>query len=125
MYIRVNGNSSGIYNWSGVGLIGRSTYGSNIFQTSGGTSQTEITAGDWASNATAIMSGYLRITGAATAGEKTVDFAFGTTNGGGTGQGMNIAGGTISTTSTISSISIIEANATNFDAGTVFVYTSA
>jgi hypothetical protein len=125
VWLRVNSNSTGIYNFQGPYISAGSGYGASNFGIRGGNSQTEMEVAEWSDNPASIVSGYMLITGAATAGQKVVQFAFGASASGGTGQDLVWGGGVIDTTSTISSINITNANTANFDAGTIYVYTSA
>jgi hypothetical protein len=71
------------------------------------------------------VSGGLALTGGAAAGVKPFIFTgAGAASGGQTGQTTHSGQGIYSSASTISSVSIISSTG-NFDAGTIFVYTSA
>ena len=122
---RVNGLSTGIYNYAGPYVNCGSGYSANNFGIRGGNSEVRCTIGEWSDNASSTMSGWFRITGGATSGQKIIDFQTGATAGGGTGQDLVWGGGYIDTSATITSISIIQDDGINFDAGTVRVYTSA
>jgi hypothetical protein len=122
---RVNGLTTGIYNYTGPYVNVQSTYAANQFAAVGGNSEVRATIGQWSTNASSTMSGWFRITGAATSGQKIIDFQTGASAGGASDQQLRWGGGYIDTSAAITSISVIQDDAINFDAGTIRVYTSA
>ena len=77
-------------------------------------------------NANSELSGYVLLSGCNSSGVKVFNSANGVERAGQNQQRMNIIGGYYNSSSTISSISITVApSVSTFDAGTVFVYTSA
>jgi hypothetical protein len=122
--MRFNGSSGQNYNYFGMGSTYRSSYDSFIFRPYQSTNQNIVNIGEFSSNATSYLSGYILITGCNSSGNKIFNLQTGVSPGGGTSnQGYNI-GGYWNDSSTISSISIICDNG-NFDDGNVRVYTSA
>lgn len=122
---RVNGLSTGIYNYQGPYISAGSGYSASNFGIRGGNSEVRCTIGEWSDNAGSTMSGWFRITGAATSGQKIIDFQTGATASGGSGQDLVWGGGYIDTSAAITSISVIQDDGINFDAGTIRVFTSA
>ena len=74
-------------------------------------------------NAGSAVSGYVLLNGCNTSGAKIFNSAGSITPSGSNGGTARILGGFYDSASVITSISVVSAN--NFDAGTVFVYTSA
>lgn len=122
---RVNGLTTGIYNYAGPYISAGAGYAASNFGIRGGNSEVRATIGEWSDNTGSTMSGWFRITGAATSGQKIIDFQTGATASGGTGQDLVWGGGYIDTSAAITSISLIQDDGVNFDAGTIRVYTSA
>jgi hypothetical protein len=122
---RLNADSTnGNYKQWGTGLYGTTTWNKANIQ--GETlSSTQFWMARLSTNGGSVAHGYLSLTGGNAAGLKMIQFSANADNAGGTDTGGNVAGGFYSGTSTISSISLITSDASNFDAGTVFVYTSA
>lgn len=122
---RVNGLSTGIYNYAGPYINCGAGYSPNNFGIRGGNSEVRCTIGEWSDNSGSTMSGWIRITGASTSGQKIIDFQTGSTASSGTGQDLVWGGGYIDTSAAITSISLIQDDGVNFDGGTIRVYTSA
>lgn len=122
--VRVNGSSSGIYNYTGPYLSIGSAYTSFVGAVSDGSSATSARFSEWSSQAASATSGTFFISGAATSGVKVIQFQSGSTPAGGFGQDLIWGGGFINTTSTITSVSVVQTQGQNFNGGTLFVYTS-
>lgn len=122
--VRVNGSSSGIYNYTGPYLSVGSAYTSFTADVQSGSSATFTRFSEWSSNSSSATSGTFFISGAATSGLKITQFQSGSTPSGGFGQDLIWGGGFINTTSTITSVSLVQLQGQNFNGGTLFVYTS-
>jgi hypothetical protein len=122
--IRLNGDGGSNYGYQGFGLEAATSYSaSNFFQRTE-TGDSRFRLGNLANNAASTLSGYCLISGCASSGVKIMNAVGGATTGGGVEQQSHITGGVYNSSSTISSISVISSTG-NFDAGTVYVYTSA
>jgi hypothetical protein len=122
---RVNGLTTGIYNYQGPYINAGAGYSAANFGVRGGNSEVRATIGEWSGDPGSTMSGWFRITGAATSGQKIIDFQTGAIASGSSGQDLVWGGGYIDTSAAITSISLIQDDGINFDAGTIRVYTSA
>jgi hypothetical protein len=122
---RVNGLTTGIYNYFGPYINAGAGYSAANFGVRGGNSEVRATIGEWSGDPGSTMSGWFRITGAATSGQKIIDFQTGAIASGSSGQDLVWGGGYIDTSAAITSISLIQDDGVNFDAGTIRVYTSA
>jgi len=123
--LRVNGLSTGIYDYRGPYISAGAGYSTNNFAVRAGNAENRVVLGEWSDSDVSRMDGWLRITGAATSGIKIIDFQTGATASGGSGQDLVWGGGVINTSAAITSISIIQDDGVNFDNGRVWVYTSA
>lgn len=124
--IRFNADSGANYSQHGARfLVNSSTYTpSNLLTQYTSTTATQIYLSTWSSNSASVISGYCLVTGCNTAGVKVYNSVGGANQASGNNQEGWMTGGTYTSASTISSISIIS-SAGNLDAGTVYVYTSA
>lgn len=125
MGIRLNTDTGSNYNAYGTYVYSPASYvlggiSQNITQTSG----TYIPLGNSSGAAGSAASGYCLIQGANAAGVKPFQAVAGFSRDGNDSQANNIVGGIYSGSSTISSISMYSVSG-NFDAGTVYVYTTA
>jgi hypothetical protein len=121
--IQFNGDTAGNYTEFGGVFQGNSSYSADVFKViSGG--DTNIYLGKLSSNAASKKSGYVLLSGCNSSGVKIYNAASGTNAAGGTGQEAVSLGGYYSGSSTISSVSIVS-NSGNFDAGKIYIYTSA
>ena len=75
------------------------------------------------SNAASQFAGYVSLTGCNASGKKMFQTVGAANNGGGSNFVHRIIGGYYDSASAISSVSIISSSG-NFDAGTIFIYTS-
>ena len=117
--LRLNTDSSGNYGTFGLSFLDGGASSAN-----NQTSNTEIPIGRSTTDAASIVAGYVLLSGCNASGTKIFNSAGGVSPGSGAYPRSYILGGWYTSSSTISSISIIS-EAGNFDAGTVYVYTSA
>jgi hypothetical protein len=120
--IRFNTDSGNNYYGYGLNYEYTTTYSANNYNTISGATD-RIRLGTMSSNAASTISGYVLTTGCNASGVKVFNSA-GTGGAGGSNSQQNyIMGGYYNSASTISSVSVV--SSANFDAGTVFIYTSA
>jgi hypothetical protein len=117
---RLNADTGNNYRSFGVLNKPTTSYSTGIFDAEDRTSTSKIRSAQILAAGTA--AGYLYVSGANTSGIKAVHGAGGTTSGDGTRQ--YLVGGFYESASTITSVSL-NSETGNFDAGTIFVYTSA
>lgn len=121
--IRFNADSGNNYTSLGARNLYQLSYTSTNFTTATSTATSSIPFGRMTANASSTISGNLLLTGCNSSGVKvfqSIAAMDGTDNSG----EQNFVGGIYASSSTISSISILS-NSGNFDAGTIYVYTSA
>jgi hypothetical protein len=123
--VRLNADTGANYSTYGGYVYSPASYsagavGQNITSTNG----TYITLGNMSGSAGSAGSGYCLISGANAAGVKMFTAAAGFSRDGNDGQAGHFVGGLYNSASTISSISMFSTSG-NFDAGTVYVYTTA
>jgi hypothetical protein len=123
MTIRFNSNTSGVYTRFGGGMTADSTYDANIFFANGNTG-TSYPFGQQSNSAGAVIAGGIFLDGCNTSGVKLVTVLQGANANSSTTQIHNYYHGVFESSATISSVSIISSSG-NFDAGTIYVYTSA
>jgi len=121
--LRLNTDTGSNYYQYGTYVEPKSTYGADAYSTYNGTAAAYFTFSRTGTNAAAAISGNALITGCNAAGVKVMQSA-GASTGTGTDFIHTSNGGYYNSATVISSISIISTDG-NFDAGTVFVYTSA
>lgn len=127
MSIRFNADSGSNYSIYGSFLNAADTGpdGVRLANSFNSTSTTSIPFGTMFNDASGTVSGGLTLTGGNASGVKSVIFTgAGAASGGQTSQQTYSGQGIYSGSSTISSVSIISSTG-NFDAGTIYVYTSA
>lgn len=123
MKIRFNTNTSNVYR-SGVGLVQATATASAIVQNSGGLDNAFLLGTTGTTRADNNVYGGVSITGCNSSGFKAYSaVGAGGSYGGNPSQIQATTQGMFESTSTISSVSIISGNG-NFDAGTIYVYTS-
>ena len=124
--LRANADSGSNYYNFGTQLEIASTYNTDIASIVGsnGDATTAFRFATMGSNAASQFAGYVSLTGCNSSGVKMFQTVGAANNGGGNNFVHRIVGGYYNSSSTISSISIISSSG-NFDAGTIFVYTSA
>ena len=123
MTIRFNSNTSSVYSRFGGGMTADNAYSSNVFFNNGNTG-TSFPFGTMAGSASANISGGVLLDGGNSSGVKIVTVQQGANFASSYGQVHNYYQGIFDSSSTISSVSILN-NSGNFDAGTIYVYTSA
>jgi hypothetical protein len=121
--IRLNADTDYVYQWYGVKISAGSSYSSSYLVSEEAASNM-IRFGTMSSNADSIVSGTMTLTGCNASGVKVFNSAATGSKGSGNDQIAFILGGYYNKTATISSISVVSGTG-NFDAGTVYVYTSA
>lgn len=123
MTIRFNSDTSSIYSRFGGGFTADPTYSAN-FAFNNGNTGTSFPFGQMANAASATISGGVLLDGCNSSGVKIATILQGANFASGSGQIHNYYQGIFDSSSTISSVSIISSGG-NFDAGTIYVYTSA
>lgn len=121
--IRMNGVSN-VYYQTQVQLAGPTSYSSTNLGSFFNAPDAKITLGDMNSSASGTVSGYVLIDGANTSGLKTYTYAGSGNSSGGNSQYGYIGAGYYDTASTISQINAFNGSGNNFDAGTMYVYSS-
>jgi len=123
--VRFNTDSTGKYGFSMASNTIADPVATSNFSTDAQLTATEFRLGQYGNSNLKELSGYLFAQGCNSSGLKIVNFTGSGNVGDATPNGrQNIGGGFYSGTSTISSISVVSGSG-NFDAGTVYVYTSA
>lgn len=123
MGVRLNSDTGSNYISVGQNFEMSSEFGTGLFKQYTATT-TYARLGRMSGNAASALSGFLNISGCNSAGVKAYNGAgMASASGGSTQQGYNI-GGVYNSATVISSISVFS-DFGNFDAGTVYVYTSA
>lgn len=124
--LRLNSDSGSNYYYNGFMTIGNSTYSSDSFVPQFGNPDTSFPLTRMSTSSTSECYAYALFTGCNSSGVKTIQMSGGSTRGGGTEQRSFSYGGYYSGSSTVSSITLFADGAfSNYDAGTIFVYTSA
>jgi len=122
--IRINADSAANYFTVGPFFNIGSTYSTGILAANNDVAATQMILGYTSSNQASEVNGYAQITGGNSSGVKAVVFAGGGNAAGGNGQRGFIGGGLWNNSATITSVSAFS-DSGNFDAGTIYVYTSA
>ena len=123
--VRINTDTTTKYNAYGTYIYSPAAYVTGgISQDISSTGVTYISLGAMSGAASSAASGYCLITGANSTGPKVFQSLAGFSRAGNDSQQNYILGGVYTGTSTVSSISMFAVGA-NFDAGTVYVYTTA
>lgn len=122
--VRVNGLSTSIYTYSGPYINVGGSYSVNNFSTRANTNDSKVLISEWSGSTTSLTDGWVQISGANASGVKIVDFQTGSTPAGSNGHDLIWGGGIINTSASITSVSIVQLEGANFNAGSVFVYTS-
>lgn len=121
--IQLNGDTASNYYDYGMRIEAASTYNVDILDRVTA-AQTTILLGALSTSSTSTVAGYCLLSGCNSSGVKVFNAAGGARADGGTGQLGYSHGGYYNSSSTISSVSV-RSSSGNFDAGTIFVYTSA
>jgi hypothetical protein len=123
--IRFNGDAAANYSTFGLKNANPTTYASTTtFNEENQNGNNHIRLAQTTTNANSTASGFLRVSGANTSGPKLCHGAGGADPAGGNAGVQYVSGGLWSGSAAITSIAIISEFG-NFDAGTVYVYTSA
>jgi hypothetical protein len=120
---RVNTLSTSIYTTNAAQLTASTPWAASNVTGSDEPGVTEVTLASMAANAASNVDAAITLTGCNSSGVKQFMFNAAASDGGSANNTMRIGQGFINTSATIASISILTSN--TFDAGTVFVYTSA
>jgi len=124
--LRLNSDTGSNYYYNGFMTIGNSTYSSDSFIQMNGNPDTSFPLARWSGSSTSETYAYALFTGCNASGVKTVQVSGGATRGGGTEQRSFSYGGYYGGSSAISSVTLFADGAfSNYDGGTIFVYTSA
>lgn len=121
--LRLNTDTGSNYNFAGTTITANSTYAASNFSGEPLQNNTSYSLANISSNTSSTVSGYALITGANSSGVKVITSNAGGTPSGGNTQGLYNYGGFYNSSSTISSVSLVVTG--SFDAGTMYVYTSA
>ena len=122
--LRINSDSGGNYVALGARFTMAASYASTILGANSAVATTQITLGTMADAASSSVSGHAFITGGNSSGVKPILYSGGASNfSGGDNHKAMFGGGLWNNSATVSSISLIAND--NFDAGTIYVYTSA
>lgn len=122
--IRFNGDSGSNYFYSGATFnISGASFNTSMF-TRASSTNTQIRFGTMSGGATSDIAGYVSLTGGNSSGIKMIQSVAAASPVTQVGQEQFILGGYYNSASTISSVSIVSTSG-NFDAGTIYIYTSA
>ena len=119
-----NSDSGAKYSYYGINNNAQATWSAANFADQSSTADTKIQFGMQSSAAAGRVNGYLLVTGCNTAGVKVFNMATGANISTGDTQRQYVMGGLFNDTAVISSVSITSSSG-NFDAGTIYVYTTA
>lgn len=122
--IRFNGDSGAKYSYFGINNTAQAAWSADNFGDQGTSADTKIQFGMQSAAAAGRINGYLLASGCNTSGIKTFNMATGANTSASNTQRQYVMGGLFDDTATISSVSIISSIG-NFDAGTIYVYTTA
>jgi hypothetical protein len=121
--VRLNTDTGNNYAQYGIEQVGGSTYSASLLESGSGTYDL-IQLGKISASAASTAFGYVQLSGCNSSGVKVfTSVGVGRPNGSNS-QRAYLLGGFYNSSSTISSVSIYSSNG-NFDAGSVFIYTSA
>jgi hypothetical protein len=124
MGIRMNTDTGTNYAGFGTRADPGGSYSAQMFVGTNFTANDQIPFGTMANDSSSTLSGYVLFSGCNASGVKTYTMHQGRKNNDGTGGQIYWLGGYYNSSDTTSSVSIVS-NGSNFDAGTIFVYTSA
>jgi hypothetical protein len=122
--IRLNGDTGANYIFYGNQIVATTTYSIANFYGSADTGSSRFNLGRMSDNAGSEVSGYALFSGCNSSGLKIATMAGGGTDSSGQNSRLYNQGGYYNSASTISSVSV-NSSTGNFDAGTVYIYTSA
>jgi hypothetical protein len=123
--IRFNSDSGTNYKILGNRTIANATYSRNVFGDVDSISFSRITFVEASSSANNLGSGTLLMQGCNSTGAKVFSMNSGNNDGGANGASNFNVQGIWDNSATLTSVSIISINPSNFDGGTIYVYTSA
>ena len=119
--LRLNADSGSNYDSYFTQMVAPNTYSANSQTTSATVPNNVIKVGLLSNNTSSTISGYIKISGANTAGKKLVEYAAGGTPAGGINQQTLVGAGVYNSATVISSISLIN-NAGSWTGGIVKIY---
>ena len=122
--LRLNGDTGTNYTYGSAGAYNPSSYITSMVSGDRATANTSIPFANMSTNAASSVNGFCLFSGCNSSGLKIYNGTASGNAAGGNTQSMNVMGGTYTGSSTISSVSIVSSSG-NFDAGTIYVYTSA
>ena len=122
--LRLNGDTATNYTYASGGIYNPSSYLSSLVSGDRSTASDRILFANMSTNAASAVNGFCLFSGCNSSGLKIFNGSAAGNAAGGNSQAFNVVGGTYTGSSTISSVSIVS-NSGNFDAGTIYVYTSA
>lgn len=122
--IRINGSSSSQYYYAGQQFLAASTWNTQNLNSTNAWPDSLIPLAIMSSSATSVVNGYAMIDGCNTSGVKTFTWAAGATPAGGNSAYNYTGGGIWDNSSTVTSIQAYNGGGVNFDAGTMYVYSS-
>ena len=118
---RINSDSGSNYNQFGANLAWQNTYSAANFTAIANTSQSDYYLHYGGGNASQTFSAYVFMTGCNSSGVKSIIAGNGGTQ---TGNETSFTGGYWNNSASVTSVSLLSSSG-NFDAGTIYVYTSA
>jgi hypothetical protein len=121
---RLNGDTATNYTYGSAGIYNPSGYLSSLVSGDRSTASDRIPFANMSTNAASAVNGFCLFSGCNSSGLKIFNGSGAGNAAGGNTQSFVVVGGTYTGSSTISSVSIVS-NSGNFDAGTIYVYTSA
>jgi hypothetical protein len=122
--LRFNADTGNNYNFFGFRTTSGPTYNPASFNSLNSLNQDSLVFGRMSDQTASTVSGYALLTGCAASGVKPFQSVGAGSEQGGNNQQSSILGGFYNSASTISSISVVSLGS-NFNTGSVFVYTSA
>jgi hypothetical protein len=122
--LRLNTDSGTNYTQRGGTVQGASTWAAGNVGTFDQSGATFIYVGEMSNNAGSFLQGYVELSGCNSSGVKAFTLSGGCFANGGSGHRFITGGGIYDSSSVITSVSAFS-NSSNFDAGSIYVYTSA
>ena len=122
--LRLNTDTGANYNYFGQFIQTEAAYNDDNFRATAGTGETFIPFAKMSGSATSLVSGAAILSGCNSSGVKQFQILGGASAGGNSDTNMYNTMGYYDSATVISSISLFSSSG-NFDAGTVYVYTSA
>jgi hypothetical protein len=122
--IRFNGDSGNNYQYASTYIDNPSSYSAAFLGSEAASASSGLYFGKLTGSASSAMNGYLMMSGCNASGVKVCHFTAGPTTASSNAGSMNSGGAVYNSASTISSVSIVSETG-DFDAGTIYVYTTA